>query len=53
MLGDNHRLRERLSAEGKRADAEVLEAKERPWATRKPGEIGAYGTFRLKPGSTA
>ena len=48
MLGDNHRLRERLGAEGKRADAEVLEAKERPWATRKPGEIGAYGTFRLK-----
>jgi putative oligomerization/nucleic acid binding protein len=48
VLGDNHRLRARLSENGKRADAEVLEAKERPWATRKPGEIGAYGTFRLK-----
>jgi hypothetical protein len=47
VLGDNHRLRKRLSSEGKRADAEVLEAKERPWVTRKPGELGAYGTFRL------
>jgi hypothetical protein len=48
VLGDNHRLRERLTENGKRADAEVLEAKERPWVTRKAGAIGAPGTFRLK-----
>jgi hypothetical protein len=48
MLGDNHRLRARLIEDGKRADAEVLEAKERPWVTRKPGEVGAAGTWRLK-----
>lgn len=48
MLGDNHRLRAKLSEHGKRADAEVLEAKERPWVTRKPGAIGAAGTWRLK-----
>ena len=48
MLGDNHRLRKRLLEHGKRADAEVLEAKERPWVTRKPGEIGASATYRLK-----
>jgi hypothetical protein len=48
VLGDNHRLRERLTEHGSRADAEVLEAKERPWATRKAGAIGASATFRLK-----
>jgi hypothetical protein len=48
MLGDNHRLRERLLEHGARADAEVLEVKERPWVTRKPGAIGAFGTYRLK-----
>src|SRR4051794_41019271 len=48
MLGDNHRLRERLLEHGARADAEVLEVKERPWATRKAGAIGAFGTYRLK-----
>ena len=48
MLGDNHRLRERLVASGTHADAEVLEAKERPWVTRRAGELGAWATFRLK-----
>jgi hypothetical protein len=48
VLGDNHRLRERLKEDGKRSDAQVLEAKERPWVTKRPGEIGAWATFRLK-----
>jgi hypothetical protein len=48
VLGDNHRLREKLREHGVHADAEVLESKERPWVTRQPGEIGAWGTYRLK-----
>lgn len=48
MLGDNHRLREHLLAHGKSAPAEILEFKERPWANRRPGELGAHGVYRLK-----
>jgi hypothetical protein len=48
MFGDNHRLREHLGEHGRRADAEVLEVKERPWANKRAGELGAAGVFRLK-----
>jgi hypothetical protein len=48
MLGDNHRLRERLQEHGRTATAEVLAVKERPWANTKPGRIGAKGVYRLK-----
>jgi Short C-terminal domain len=48
MFGDKHRLREHLGQHGKRADAEVLEVKERPWANKRAGEVGAAGVFRLK-----
>jgi putative oligomerization/nucleic acid binding protein len=48
VFGDNHRLREQLQKDGKRADAEVLELKERAWATKRAGEPGLYASFHLK-----
>ena len=48
MLGDNHRLREHLLANGKSAPAEVLEFKERPWVTQRSGELGGWAVYRLK-----
>ena len=48
MLGDNRKLRAKLTERGQRADAKVLEVKERPWVERRPGEIGAYGIYRVK-----
>jgi hypothetical protein len=48
VLGDNHRLREHLLAHGKSAPAEILEFKERPWVTQRPGELGAFAVYRLK-----
>ena len=48
MFGDNRKLRAKLLERGKRADAEVLEAKARPWVERRPGEVGAYGVYRIK-----
>jgi Short C-terminal domain len=48
VLGDNHRLREHLLVHGKSAPAEILELKERPWATKRPGELGAHAVYRLK-----
>jgi hypothetical protein len=48
MFGDNHRLREKLLKGGRRAEAEVIEAKLRPWVEKRPGELGAYAVFHLK-----
>jgi Short C-terminal domain len=48
VFGDNHRLRADLREHGRTADAELLDVKERPWANKRPGEVGAAGVFRLK-----
>ena len=47
VLGDNHRLREKLEKHGKRAPAEVLQAKERPWANSRGGLAGK-AVYKLK-----